>query len=473
MFLEIGFLLLFASFGLSDPTLVVIGAGASGIAAATRLLQHGITNITILEANDQIGGRIHSVSLGGRYVDTGAEWCHGEKGNVVYDLVKDLGILQGTPPFYLEIYHSKLKLLNPDFSHALNDIFFELLVESMRSKESVSVGELLIAKYEQVIDQWKDDPSNYKLAQQAIVLLEACVIGFNGGFSWFDLAADVDFVISEGDQNLHWNGLGFKTILNVLMEKSPPINDKILFKKEVRQIIWDSKEAVVQCTDNSSYSADHVIMTVSLGVLKHQHTNLFVPKLPVNKLLAIEQLGIAAVQKIFLYYDRRWWNDSYTGNFFLWDPNDVKNGASWLTAVSVLVPVVHNPNVLQVWIIGDLVPEVEQCSDEVFINGIMYLLDYFGVVDSKIVTRPDAIARQVKNWYTNPYFRGAFSYQTPRTRVGQNSDEAILSEPLGNNPQKPNLLFAGEATSPDHYGTVHGAIDTGFREADRILKMYK
>lgn len=44
--------------------IVIIGAGASGIAAASRLLQEGINDFVILEANDRIGGRIHTVDFG-------------------------------------------------------------------------------------------------------------------------------------------------------------------------------------------------------------------------------------------------------------------------------------------------------------------------------------------------------------------------------------------------------------------------
>lgn len=42
---------------------IVIGAGASGIAAATRLYERGIRNILVLEAENRIGGRVHTVDL--------------------------------------------------------------------------------------------------------------------------------------------------------------------------------------------------------------------------------------------------------------------------------------------------------------------------------------------------------------------------------------------------------------------------
>ena len=42
---------------------VIIGAGAAGIAAATRLYENGIRDIIILEAENRIGGRVNTVEL--------------------------------------------------------------------------------------------------------------------------------------------------------------------------------------------------------------------------------------------------------------------------------------------------------------------------------------------------------------------------------------------------------------------------
>lgn len=56
------------------PKIVIIGAGASGIAAATKLISNGFVNITILEAANRIGGRIHTIPYGSSVVDMGAQW---------------------------------------------------------------------------------------------------------------------------------------------------------------------------------------------------------------------------------------------------------------------------------------------------------------------------------------------------------------------------------------------------------------
>lgn len=52
---------------------IIIGAGASGLACAAKLISKGF-DVTILEAENRIGGRIHSVPFGGTVVDLGAQW---------------------------------------------------------------------------------------------------------------------------------------------------------------------------------------------------------------------------------------------------------------------------------------------------------------------------------------------------------------------------------------------------------------
>lgn len=56
------------------PKILIIGAGASGIAAATRLYECGFRNLIILEAENRLGGRIHTVPYGENVLDYGAQW---------------------------------------------------------------------------------------------------------------------------------------------------------------------------------------------------------------------------------------------------------------------------------------------------------------------------------------------------------------------------------------------------------------
>lgn len=70
--------------------------------------------------------------------------------------------------------------------------------------------------------------------------------------------------------------------------------------------------------------AEHVIVTIPLGVLKHEHKTLFVPPLPQRKLNAVRSLTVGTVNKIFLTYEHPWWPENYIF-FILWTDADKLN----------------------------------------------------------------------------------------------------------------------------------------------------
>jgi phytoene dehydrogenase-like protein len=75
-----------------EADVVVVGAGAAGIAAARRLLAAGLS-VAVLEARDRVGGRAITMGLRGHPVDLGAHWLHA---GPINPLVK-LGFVRGEP----------------------------------------------------------------------------------------------------------------------------------------------------------------------------------------------------------------------------------------------------------------------------------------------------------------------------------------------------------------------------------------
>lgn len=84
------------------------------------------------------------------------------------------------------------------------------------------------------------------------------------------------------------------------------------------KINWNKDGANVICCDGSSYSADYLIVTSSLGVLRDRHMTLFDPPLPKRKRTAIETLGFGPVNKIFLHFSSPWWSPETKGFSFVW-----------------------------------------------------------------------------------------------------------------------------------------------------------
>lgn len=81
--------------GLQATKVAIIGAGISGLYAACCLLDNGIRDVVILEAQAEVGGRIKTLPCGrqdGGFVELGAQWIHGKGGNAVYHFCLENGV---------------------------------------------------------------------------------------------------------------------------------------------------------------------------------------------------------------------------------------------------------------------------------------------------------------------------------------------------------------------------------------------
>ena len=77
--------------GSAGETVIVVGAGASGLAAAARLVAAGYL-VTVLEGRDRIGGRAWTSDALGAPVDLGASWIHGTTDNPLTPLARAAGL---------------------------------------------------------------------------------------------------------------------------------------------------------------------------------------------------------------------------------------------------------------------------------------------------------------------------------------------------------------------------------------------
>lgn len=110
----------------TESSVIIVGAGAAGIAAATRLLENNVMEVIILEAEARIGGRVHSVEFGDAFVDMGAEWCHGQKDNIVYDMVKNFNILKSSGFERMSFDYSTKEVIDQNFTDSLSDLMFDI-----------------------------------------------------------------------------------------------------------------------------------------------------------------------------------------------------------------------------------------------------------------------------------------------------------------------------------------------------------
>lgn len=172
--------------------------------------------------------------------------------------------------------------------------------------------------------KYTNNTGKLKVALAAKRLLEQYILSYEGAFYLNNVVAVSDFIIVDNESDYSWQGVGYKTILDILIHKFPnesnalPFHEKLKLNEEVVKIRWnETGGVVVDVADRGSYRGERVIFTPSLNVLKHDHGELFVPQLPQNKQAAMQDLGMDAVMKIHAHFADRWWpiTDGYS---FIW-----------------------------------------------------------------------------------------------------------------------------------------------------------
>ncbi|XP_067647273.1 spermine oxidase-like [Eurosta solidaginis] len=465
--------------------IVIIGAGSAGIAAGTRLLQTGFKNVLVLEAENRFGGRVHTIPFGDNVVDLGAQWCHGEKGNAIYQLVKYSNMLQSTGTVYedYKCVRSNKEVLSEDVTNILKSIIDNMLPskgnERMKKFEG-SLGTYLTEAF------WRDlvpevDKTiaheyfeNYKKFESSI---EACDTLFEASARGY-----LEYWICEGDLLLNWKDKGFRSFLRFLMKSKSDeeddlglLNKRIQYNSRVRNIEWQRQSDAnvrIHLCNGGIIDTDHVICTVSLGVLKETHHNLFTPALPPAKCRAIDGLKLGTVDKFFLELATPFEPEDWSGFWLLWREEDLlelrTSNYFWLESVFGFYRVSCQPRLLQGWIIGPHARYMETLPEAEVLAALLWLFKKFFTFQ---VPAPLNFLRT--RWYTNPSFRGSYTFRTmyaEELRAGSWD----LASPLADEKNgKPSLLFAGEATHTHYYSTVHGAVESGWREAERLTEYYR
>ncbi|XP_074102125.1 spermine oxidase-like [Cotesia typhae] len=301
-----------------SPRVIIIGAGVSGVAAAARLIENGFDNITILEAENRIGGRIHSVEIGGYVVDLGGEWVVREEGNAVFDLADPLGLLEKCSGY--NAWNTTARLFGSSGDEIPRDVaselvqYFNKVMEEINSKDESDYvkAENLGEYFDPRLDKYfKDHPEiSPDLHEPLKYLLNLLDNVHDAGKSWYNVSVNslLKLIAIDGDHAINWKERAYSTLLGLLMKKYPDpalellVKKKTKFNTKVTEIKYDENSVKVMTAGGEEYEADHVIVTVSLGVLQNHMDTLFNPQLPEKKVNVIKNLTYGHNAKIILYY---------------------------------------------------------------------------------------------------------------------------------------------------------------------------
>lgn len=417
----------------ANRSVVIVGAGVAGLAAARELRASGFDDVVILEARDRIGGRTWTDTIGdGLPIDLGASWIQGIDGNPISAIARENNIATHRTDWGSGVFHYhgvgepepsarrglrdfwRLAEENPEMS--LESVHQELLATGTFSEGDRRYVEYLLTT--EVENEYAADLSDLSYAS----------VDGGSGFGGGD-------VVLPG---------GYRQIVDVLAS-----GVTVRRGQAVSGIDHSGPAIVVTTAADTTFEAARVIVTVPLGVLKDDFIS-FRPSLPGRKRTAIAKLEMGVLNKTYLLFDDAFWDRDIERIRYV-----SADRGQWTETMS-LIPYTGKP-VLVMLNSGTFGTRLERLSDrEVVARAVAALTNMYGDV-------PAPRDARITRWRSDPWAHGSYSY----VPIGSSfAEHAALGEPVGD-----KLFFAGEATRDDYPATVHGAYLSGVQAARRIAAL--
>lgn len=414
--------------------IVIIGAGAAGLIAARELGRAG-KRVTLLEARDRCGGRIHSLAPAefGYPAEGGAEFVHGEA-PVTRGLLREAGLsllpVKGTRWNVENGVFSRDEPTNPH-----TDRLHRTLAEL---KSDMPIAEFL--------QRYFAGPEHSRLRHSVTRMVEGYDAADPARVSTFALREEW---MSRGGPQTRIVG-GYGAMIAYLAAECRRLGAVIHLNANVSAIDTSDGRASACCADGDRHDGDAVILTVPPPVLQ----DIALPPALRDKAAAAAGIGFGNVIKILLRFKTRWWVGATAENlsdllFLLSDaPVPV-----WWTQHPAEQPVLTG------WLAGPRTKGSAQLGERDLIDtGLRSLAAALGAAPEQL--KRDLVAARAINWEKDPFARGAYSYATLQTRAAQSA----LASSDG------VVLFSGEALYRGRdMGTVEAALASGLETARTIL----
>lgn len=256
------------------PDIVVIGAGAAGLAAARRLRTLGVSFV-VLEARPRIGGRAFTdTGTLGAPVDLGSHWLHSPALNPLTPLADRYGIRVDRSPGPAHLAVDGRLLSGAELASAeagIDDGFTR--IAASRDGDDGAVSDLVPD------GPWSRLFEAAFLAKQGVPPSQSSILDF-ARYVW------------EGDDWPVLDGLG---TLVARHARSVPVE----LETPATRIAWHGRAHVSVETPRGAIGAGAVIVTVPTGVLAGGALR-FDPPLPGWKLQAIGDLPMGSCNKLSL-----------------------------------------------------------------------------------------------------------------------------------------------------------------------------
>ena len=433
---------------------LVIGAGFAGLSAARALRQSGM-NVIVLEARSRPGGRVLTDRSLGFPIDLGPSWLHGGPRNPLKNLAEGSGIATQVSNYAnfrftnassgrrIQVAPAELLEAAQKFSDAMSSAFlWGTLYAGSTAPRGLSVADVFEAAVRRI--EARDGPID-----RGVVALQRWVLESNLAAPLEEVGAAAlldDSVTGTGNQVLPLDDrlvtAGMDSLISLLA-----LDLDIRYGEVVRTIAWRPGVIAVS-TAGTQWHADHVVVTLPLGVLAEGGVR-FDPPLPVSITGPMSRLRMGLLNKICLSFPRAFWDERADFLTFYSDPAPLYY--AWLNLMRY-----GGTPALVGFTSGRMARTVETMTDEALVALVMRRMRA-----ARGARVPDPVAVRVSHWASDPFARGSYSY--PGVGASGN-DRSLLARPV-----EDTLFFAGEATHRDDPGSVHGAWWSGLRAARQIL----
>ncbi|CAN1575309.1 COG3380 Predicted NAD/FAD-dependent oxidoreductase [Spirosomataceae bacterium] len=417
----------------NGKTVVVIGGGISGLAAAKKLKENGFT-VIVLEAQEKVGGRIRTDRSLGVAFDEGASWIHGPRGNPITSLATQARANTFlTSDDSVEVFNTN-GIAYSDTVLTKAESQFESALNAVRSAGTQTKS------FQTVFNSLYPTQANDKLWKYMLsAYLEFSTGGDISKLSSKFFDDDEEF---NGDDVIITNG--YDKVTDFMAQGL-----EIRLSTRVTGINYANTKVVITA-NGSNIQADFVVVSVPLGVLKN-NVIAFTPSLPANKIDAISNTNIGNVNKFLLTWKKPFWDPDL--QYIGYTP-DTKGKFNYFLNIKKFT----TSNGLMTFALGDYATVTENMSDSQIINEIMLHLK--GIYGNNIPSPSNFLRTK---WGQNINSFGAYSYPT---NGSTSADFDTLANQVNN-----KIFFAGEHTEREYRGTVHGAYLSGIREADKIIDL--